>query len=166
MTNGANHTGTIHLGDLDQWTFQANAGDAISLAIGELTDDNNFTPWIRLRSPDGTQLGSGFGALAGYINVASAPLTGTYTVVVGDANGTGTGTYRLTLAKTPGAFVVPAADEGDPMTNSLHDALPIYLADLDQWTFQANAGDAISLAIGQLTDDNNFTPWIRLRSPD
>src|SRR5207302_1899706 len=56
------------------------------------------TPWIRLRSPDGAQLGSSFGTLAAYINVSSAPLTGTYTVLVatGDAGGTGTGTYRIT----------------------------------------------------------------------
>jgi alpha/beta superfamily hydrolase len=168
MTNGANHTGTIHLGDLDQWTFQANAGDAISLAIGEVTDNNNFTPWIRLRSPDGAQLGSGFGTLTGYINVGSAPLTGTYSVIVatGDAGGTGTGTYQLTLARSPGAFVVPAGDEGGPMTNGANHTGTIHLGDLDQWTFQANAGDAISLAIGELTDNNNFTPWIRLRSPD
>jgi hypothetical protein len=167
MTNGANHTGTIHLGDLDQWTFQANAGDAISLAIGELTDNNNFTPWIRLRSPDGAQLGSGFGTLTGYINVGSAPLTGIYSVVVatGDAGGTGTGSYRLTLARTPGVFVVPAGDEGGPLTVGANNNGAIHLGDLDQWTFQANAGDAISIAIAEIVDNNNFTPWIRLRSP-
>src|SRR4030095_118908 len=81
-TNGATHAGTIHLGDLDQWTFQANAGDAISLAMGEVTDNGSFAPYIRLRSPNGTQLGSSFGTLTAYIN-ASAPLAGTYTVLVG-----------------------------------------------------------------------------------
>src|SRR5947207_557188 len=96
MTNGANYSGTIHLGDLDQWSFQANAGDAISVAIGILTDNNTVAHSIRLRSPDGSQLGSSFGALAAYINVGSASLTGTYTLLVatGDAGGTGTGTDR------------------------------------------------------------------------
>src|SRR5207249_3874972 len=145
MSNGANYSGTIPLGDLDQWSFQANAGDAISVAIGELTDNNNFTPWIRLRSPDGSQLGSSFGGLAAYINVGSAPLTGTYTVLVatGDAGGTGTGTYRLTLAKTPGVFVVPSGDEGGPLKAGSNNNGAIHLGDLDQWTFRANAGEAI-----------------------
>src|SRR5437764_5509241 len=129
MTNGANYQGTIHLGDLDQWSFQENAGDAISVAIGELTDNNNFTPWIRLRSPDGAQLGSSFGALAAYINVGSAHLTGTYTVLVatGDAGGTGTGTYQLTLAKSPGAFIVPSGDDGGPINKGANYSGTIHL---------------------------------------
>ena len=167
MTNGANHTGAIPLADLDMWTFQANAGDAISVSIGELTDTGSFWPWIRLRSPTGAQLGSGYGALSGHINLASAPLTGTYTVLVAsaDSGSNGTGTYRLTLAKTPGAFVVPSGDEGGAMTNGANHTGAIHLADLDQWTFQANAGDAISLGIGEVTDTGSFWPWIRLRSP-
>src|SRR5438477_622070 len=142
MTNGANYPGTIHLGDLDQWSFQANAGEIVRAACRELTDNNNFTPWIRLRSTDGAQLGSSFGALAAYINVGSAPLTGIYTVLVatGDAGGTGTATYQLTLAKSPGAFVVPSGDDGGPMTNGANYSGTIHLGDLDQWSFQANAG--------------------------
>src|SRR5437764_887419 len=117
MTNGANYQGTIHLGDLDQWSFQANAGDAISVAIGELTDNNNFTLWIRLRSPDASLFPYTTLFRSAYINVGSAPLTGTYTVLVatGDAGGTGTGTYQLTLAKSPGAFVVPSGADGGPI---------------------------------------------------
>src|SRR5262247_3214613 len=93
LVNGDNATGAISLaGEIDTFTFDANAGDAISLAIGEMTDSNNlFTPWIRLRSPNSTQIGSGFGAQAGYINVASAPLTGTYTVLVASGDGSGVG---------------------------------------------------------------------------
>src|SRR5438067_1815753 len=121
-----------------------------------------------MRSPDGSQLGSSFGALAAYINVASAPLTGIYTVLVPPSYTLVpyTTLFRSTLAKSPGAFVVPAGDDGGPMTNGANYSGTIHLGDLDQWSFQANAGDAISVAIGELTDNNNFTPWIRLRSQD
>ena len=40
MTNGANHAGTIHVGDLDQWSFTAAAGDAVILRIGEVGGDS------------------------------------------------------------------------------------------------------------------------------
>ncbi|MCC7155820.1 MAG: RHS repeat protein, partial [Bryobacterales bacterium] len=168
MTNGENHAGAIHLGDLDMWTFQANAGDAITLSIGEVTDSGSFWPWIRLRSPTGAQIGSGYGALTGHIDVAAAPLTGTYTLVVAsaDSGSNGTGTYRLTLAKTPGNFVVPSGDEGGAMTNGANHTGAIHLGDLDQWTFQANAGDAISVSIGETADNGSFWPWIRLRAPN
>ncbi|MCC7377584.1 MAG: hypothetical protein IT581_23185, partial [Verrucomicrobiales bacterium] len=173
LTNGDNHSGSILApGEVDSWTFQASAGNAISVSIGELTDTSNgsFLPRIRLRAPDGAQLAASWGHLTGHITVASAPQTGTYTVLVdtGDGPGNGTGTYRLTLALTPGAFVVPGGDEGGPMTNVANHTGTIHVGDLDQWTFQANTGNAISVSIGELTDTSNgsFLPFIRLRAPD
>ena len=87
MTPGLNHPGRIVLGDLDPWTFTANKNDAIVLNIGEPIEgevDPGFYPWIRLFGPDGALLGSQSGARAAQIN-ETAPLTGTYTVVVTSA---------------------------------------------------------------------------------
>ena len=42
LTNGATHTGEIVKGDLDVWTFTANAGDRIGMHIGEITDSERF----------------------------------------------------------------------------------------------------------------------------
>ena len=39
MTNGADHLGTIYVGDLDQWSFQANQNDLIALSVGEILPD-------------------------------------------------------------------------------------------------------------------------------
>jgi hypothetical protein len=105
LTNGANQTGSIQQGDLDLWSFSATAGDAISVSIGELTDANGqFWPWIRLRAPNGNQLGFSSGDVAAQINV-TAPTTGLYTVVVGTivSNGvrSGAGTYQLVLTNVP-----------------------------------------------------------------
>jgi len=175
MTNGENHTGHIHVGDLDLWSFEANIGDAIALSIGEIlpagVPDPDYRPWIRLRSPSGEQLGNTDGYLTARINVLSAPLTGTYTVIVGTGQGgyDNEGDYRLILALTPGTFVVPDGDEGGAMANGANHTGHIDVGDIDIWSFTANIGDAISLSIGEVLPtglpDPDFRPWIRLRSP-
>jgi hypothetical protein len=171
FVNGANHPGIIHLGDLDQWTFTAAQGDAISVSIGEVFPteiDPGFNPWIRLRGPDGTQLDTAQGPLAARLDV-NAPLTGTYTVVVASFTVAPTGNYRLTMAKTPGAFVVPEGDEGGPMSNGVAHPGVIHLGDLDQWTFSAAQGASLTVSIGEVfpgETDPGFNPWIRLRGPN
>ena len=170
LVNGASQTGTITLGDLDIWTFQASAGSSLSVSIAEVKESSPaFYPWIRLRRPDGVELGRATGDLISQIN-ATAPTTGTYTVVVGSGTFnniyTGTGTYRLTLANAPGPMTVSGDDQGGAMTNGANHTGSIPLGDLDMWTFQANAGDAITIGIGETKQDTaNFFPWIRLRSP-
>jgi len=63
-----------------------------------------FQPWIRLVSPTGVLLGNSIGASAAQIT-ATAPTSGTYTVIVGTNDGTvsarnnDTGSYLLTLTR-------------------------------------------------------------------
>ena len=170
MTNGATHTGTIGIGDVDPWTFQAAANDNITLSIGEIiTSVDNFVPWIRLRGPDGTLVGADWNSTSAKIDV-SAPLTGTYTVVV--ANNTtfpdGPGRYVLTLVKSPGPYAISPGDEGGPMTNGATHTGAIGIGDVDAWTFQAAQNDGITISIGEVIAavDPHFIPWIRLRGPD
>ena len=166
MTNGSNHTGDIHIGDLDAYTFTATAGEAIMLGVGEVGADSAFVPWIRLRSPTGQNLGSESGVLATQIE-ALATVTGTYTVIVasGDAGLDGAGGYTLTLAKSPGAITISGGDEGGPMTNGSNHVGSIHIGDLDAWTFTATAGEAIMIGVGETGIPTAFSPWIRLRSP-
>jgi hypothetical protein len=173
MTNGANHAGVIHIGDLDQWSFHANKDDTIALSIGEVLVsevDPGFVPWIRLYGPTGALVGfEDWGDLVAQIT-ATAPLTGTYTVLVAsnDGGNDATGQYRLTLAKIPGAFVVPVGDEGGAMTNGANHAGIIHTGDLDQWTFQAVQGNSIVVSISEVLEgeiDPGFFPWIRLFGP-
>src|SRR5947207_2098244 len=108
-----------------------------------------FQPWIRLVSPTGVLLGNGIGTSAVQI-AATAPTSGTYTVIVGTNDGTvsarnnDTGSYLLTLAKGPGVFATSAGDEGGDLTNGATQAGTIYLGDLDQWSFTATQGDYIA----------------------
>src|SRR5439155_1739322 len=84
MTDGATNAGTIYLGDLDTWTFTATQGDYIALSMGTVAPASaHFAPWIRLVSPTGVVLRNGAtGQGAGNI-AATAPTSGTYTVIVG-----------------------------------------------------------------------------------
>src|SRR5205823_5520885 len=128
-------------------------------------------PWIRLVSPTGVLLGNGIGTSAVQI-AATAPTSGTYTVIVGTNDGTvsarndDTGSYLLTLAKGPGTFATSTGDEGGAMTNGATHAGTIYLGDLDQWSFTATQGDYIALSMGEVAPATaGFQPWIRLVSP-
>jgi hypothetical protein len=172
MTNGANHAGIIPAGDLDMWSFTANKGDAIALSIGEVAVsevDPGFAPWIRLFGPDGALINSRSGLLSAEID-AAAPLTGSYTVVVGSFSvNPEPGHYSLTFVKVPGAFVVPDGDEGGAVTNGWNHAGVIPTGDLDTWTFAAAKGDAIAVSVGEVFAsevDPGFSPWIRLFGPD
>ena len=55
--------GTISVGDLDAWSFSANAGDSVVVRVGQLTTAGYFNPWLRIYGPDGALVGSG--AIAG-----------------------------------------------------------------------------------------------------
>jgi hypothetical protein len=165
LVNGTNHQGTIDLGDLDLWTITANAGDRITVQIAELTGGAGFTPMIELFSPNGARLGVVSNTLAARLDI-QAGASATYTVLVSDANQTGVGTYRLRLAQTPGAFVVPAGDEGGALVNGTNHSGTIDLGDLDLWTFTANEGDRFVLQLGELSGGASFTPRIELFAPD
>jgi hypothetical protein len=57
LVNGARATGFIAApGALDQWTFSANAGDAIVVRMGEAVAGSPRKPRVRLYGPDATLL--------------------------------------------------------------------------------------------------------------
>jgi trimeric autotransporter adhesin len=168
LTNGAIHTGQIIQGDLDVWTFNATAGQRIGVHIGEIADTDDFRPWIRVWAPNNVNLGSAFGTDATALSDIIAPVTGTYLVLVASADSgfDGTGTYRLTMTKTPGPITVSEEDQGGPLTNGALHAGEIVQGDLDVWTFVATAGQRIAVHIGEVTDTDDFRPWIRVWAPN
>ena len=86
-------------------------------------------------------------------------------MIVAIANQKG-GSYRLTLAQTPGAFVVPAGDEGGALTTGVNHEGTIHVGDLDQWTFTAAVGETIALSLTETGVATDFLPWLRLRGPN
>lgn len=167
LTNGWTHTGTISpAGDSDSWTFSASTGDRIVLRVGEITQTGSFSPRIRLSTPNAVQQAVASGTVAAEISV-TATNTGTFTVIVDDVvSTTATGTYRLTLAKSPGAISVAPGDEGGPLTNGVMHTGTLDVGDLDVWTLTATNGDTLTLAIGETVAGSSLTPALWLYGPD
>src|SRR2546425_1083869 len=120
-----------------------------------------FAPWIRLVSPTGVLLGNSFTQTGASNIAATAPTSGTYTVIIGSYVAgfyNGTGSYRLALAKGPGAVEVSTGDEGGPMTDGATNAGSIYQGDFDTWTFTATQGDYIALSVGTETQSSLMIP--------
>jgi regulator of RNase E activity RraB len=168
ITNGGIHTGEILQGDVDTWTFDANAGDRIAVHVGEITDPDDFRPWIRLWTPAGGTLGSESGLGAAQIGDVIAPVTGRYIVVVStfDSGYDGTGTYRLNTVRTPGPVIVSGGDQGGTLTNGGIQTGEIVRGDIDIWTFSATSGERLAVHIGEITDTADFRPWIRVWAPN
>src|SRR2546428_298002 len=170
MTDGATYAGNIYQGDFDTWTFTATQGDYIALSMGAVSPISaHFAPWIRLVSPTGALLGNSSTGQGASDIAATAPTSGTYTVIVASyLSGyfDGTGSYLLTLAQGPGAVVVSNGDEGGPMTNGATYAGNIYQGDFDTWTFTATLfNDTAPTKISALPLPAPLPIWIRLVSP-
>ncbi|MGE0360752.1 MAG: beta strand repeat-containing protein [Vicinamibacterales bacterium] len=167
LANGANHAGAITIGDLDMWSFTAQQGDSIGLSIGQVTETATFNPWLRVYGPSGQLVGAESASVVAQLDLA-APATGTYVVVIGtgDVGNEGLGTYVLTLAQVPGAFVVTGGDEGGAVATGATVNAAITIGDLDLWTFFAVQGAALSATMTELSSADTFNPWIRLRGPD
>ena len=108
------------------------------------------------------------GTDAAVIDGIAAPVTGTYLVLVAsfDSVFDGTGTYRLTMTHTPGPITVSPGDQGGPLTTGATHTGEIIKGDLDVWTFTATVGDRIGIHIGEITDNDDFRPWIWLWAPN
>jgi hypothetical protein len=71
-------TGTISYGGgMNTYTVSANAGDDMQIRMG-----SGYNPDLILFGPDGTELARNSSANIGIIS-ATAPVTGTYTVIAG-----------------------------------------------------------------------------------
>src|SRR2546428_532402 len=132
---------TIYQGDFDTWTFTATQGDYIALSVGTVTQTTaHFAPWIRLVSPTGVLLGNSFTQTGASNIAATAPTSGTYTVIIGSYVGgfyDGTGSYRLTLAQGPGAVEVSTVFERvrRPPGSTIFPCTSLF--GFDTWTFTA-----------------------------
>lgn len=166
LVNGAIHTGTVVRGDVDTWTVTLTAGQRIAVHLGEVTDTSgDFTPWLRVWAPSGTDA-TNWGAAATRLEVVAAE-TGVYTVLVAsnDSGMDGTGQYRLEVDYSPGPFPPSAGDHGGSVSLGVPVAGQIVRGDVDGWTVSAVAGQTLRVTITETADGSgDFTPWIRVWS--
>lgn len=170
LDNGGNHDGTILIGDLDAWSFAADAGNSAVLRVADLGGANSFATWLRLYDSTGTLILEATGSSPTVRELALMPTnSGMFTLLIGDSafpGLNGTGTYQCRLVKFPGAFVVPTGDEGGPMTNGFLHLGTNDLGDLDVWSFQVCRASFVSLTCEELTDGGSFAPHLRVYGAD
>jgi hypothetical protein len=164
LTNGGNHNGTTEIGDEDAWTVYANAGDFVGLRCGELSGTTYYYPYIRVFGPNGAPIASDWDYSDAIINF-NATISGTYTVVVGTYDEGETGTYCLRIIRVPGTIIIPPGDEGGALTNGLAFTGTTLIGDEDPWTFNAWAGDTVTLRCLETSGTSYYYPRISVYGP-
>src|SRR5205807_1343221 len=139
-------------------------GDYIALSVGTVTQATaHFAPWKIGRAPSRVRVGNRYTQTGVSKIAATAPTSGTYTVIIGSYVGgfyVETGSYRLTLAQGPGAVDVSAGDECGLMTDGATKPGCIDQGDFDTSTLTATQGDYIALSVGTVTQTTaHFAPW-------
>lgn len=161
LTNGGVHHGSIPVGDLDVWSFEAQAGEQLFLRIGT----TNISPRLRLFGPDGAiavSVTGPFTSSRAAMIQHRVTTTGRYLVAV-TANFLNTsGGYHLRLARLPEPFVVSDEDEGGALNNGMAHAGLLPSGDFDLWSFAGSNGDTVVLRAGTV----GVNPRLRLYDPD
>jgi hypothetical protein len=159
LINGAAHSATNALGDIDLWTFTANAGDRVALRVGAST----FRPSLTVYDPDGLLINTAGGVSASRdANIfLTATNAGAYTVIMESFYHSFAGPYTLHLARFPGAFVVSPGDQGGALTGGASQDGVIELGDQDVWQFAVCRDENIRLQCRKLTA-TNFNPRLQL----
>ncbi len=159
LTSGLAHPGTNSLGDLDLWSFSANAGDNLALRMGS----PDYRPLLSLYGPNGALIQTASGASSAHRDASIFVLatnSGVFTVVAQSYYNNGTGPYALSFGQFPGTHMVSPGDEGGPLTNAASQDATLALGDLDLWSFMACKGFSFTLICQKLS--GVFTPRLRL----
>jgi lipid-binding SYLF domain-containing protein len=171
LLNATDVTGTIAFGtpitvtttvpgQNARYTFSAAAGQQISLTLTNITYTGCISLATSILKPDGSSLGSTSlcGGTSGFIDSMTAPVAGTYTVLV-DPGGTGTGSVTLllnTFSDLSGTITI-----GTPLTVTTTGA-----GQNARYTFSATAGQQISLTLTNVTYTGCISLATSILKPD
>lgn len=145
-------------GEVDDYTFDANAGDAIVAGLSR--DGSAIEPRLRILSPTSAVLHDEINTF-GLDHVLAAPVSGTYTLRVSESGDNETGAYAVSLARLPG----PQTSDGDdgPLTSGQSYLGGITLSDIDVFTFTATAGEKITMGLSRV--GSSIEPTLDVFSP-
>ncbi len=138
--------------EVDSYTVSMQAGKTLMVALGQ-TATNSFQPQVKLFDPSNNLVRTDTNAVGVYYQVTAAS-TGTYTLKVGDATASHTGSYQLTVF-TPGTNF-SYGEEGAEAESGRRRAATIAPGDLDVWTITTTAGQFISAEIAANSNGENI----------
>ncbi len=163
VTFGQTLTGVIgSAAESNTYTFSATANDEVDFTLST-TSGGTLSPKIRLYNSAGTLVNSA----ANYncsgstleMNTVTLPVTGTYTVLVGDCGDTNTGDYEIYTQRTDNRPEPIALLFGHAQIGTIGS-----VAQSNTYTFSANAKDIAYFTLS--TTSGGLSPKIRLYNPD
>jgi lysophospholipase L1-like esterase len=157
LVNGGVRPEQITLGDLDTYTFFANAGETVAVTAAKTS--GTLAPYVQLFAPNGSRVASDFNSLVASIQHV-VTVGGPYTVLVSDGTSgrAQTGAYEARLARMPGA------NEHGALVNGGVRPEQITLGDLDTYTFFANAGETVAVSAAKTS--GTLAPYVQLFAPN
>lgn len=159
LTYGMSVTGLLMNRSGDEWTFEGQEGDVISILMSSLALDS----YLELYDPNGDLIeeddDSG-GGLQALIEGVELEMDGTYTIVARTFAGQRRGEYTLILIEGEEFSGLPAGtiEIGDTIEGTLPPGTE------QIYTFMGNAGDEVTIELD--SDDLTMDPYVELRSPD
>jgi hypothetical protein len=152
-------SGLIHLGDdvihgdsilapteLDSYSFQGSAGEVVEIPFVVTSGFNGTAARATLFSPTLVNLGS---FNTNTLIEFTLPETGLYTMDVGAANGTSTGSYNIGFERRVNRSLEPDRDPESPPL-ACGQVIPGSIGsggEIDYYRFEASAGDTIELTL-------------------
>ncbi len=157
---GQTQTGDIRAAaQSNTYTFVANANDEIDFTM--TTTSGSLSPKIRLYEPNGILLDQ---AWNGYCQgstlemMTKLPVSGTYTVLVGDCSDTNTGSYNLYAQRTnnpSGAAILPFGPAGSNLIGLAAQSIT--------YIFSGSKNEVVDFTVA--TTSGALSPKIRLYKP-
>jgi hypothetical protein len=159
LASGQSATGTFTpRADLDVFTFDGTTGDRVVITTADYTSNSTQTE-IYLYPPDGGEAeASSLGGFASHQLETRLLQTGTYRIVVHDANLDGEGSYAVSLAKIPGGTSAPGDADGGALTSGMTRTGTLTpRADTDLFTFEGTAGERVVITTADFVNYNTQT---------
>ncbi len=174
---GEYKTGCLRQGESKSYTFDADAGDVVTILIGDVNDPfprsaaSGFWPRVELIEPNGVRTWE-WGYDSAEINTKEIAESGTYLIIASEHKGTVAGCYGLSMVKNPGTYVNDPEDDPVPILPDDYKSGYIAEGDLDGYAFYANAGDVVTILMSDINDPfpvsmaSGFWPQVELIEPD
>jgi hypothetical protein len=161
LVSGVTKSADLTAGDIDTYTFQATAGNGITLNLASTR--LNYAVEVDVFAPNGVLVydGPATGGTGYDLLLNSFTQTGLYTVVVKSANGGDIGTYNMTYVKVPATHTLPVGEGALTSGQTLSGALNP--SDIDVYTFNVVPGNAVKLDIARTT--TTFMPEVNIFDP-
>jgi hypothetical protein len=163
---GQTQTGSVASSALDNsYVFAGSANDMFDFTM----QTSGLSPRIRLYNPDGTVLvdtanrfanGACAGGSVWEADTVKLPVTGTYTLLVGDCSDTNTGSYVIYGQRTNSPFgPSPMVWGGSTLSGAITSA-----TQNNTYTFGGTANNSIDMTM--TATSGSLSPRIRLYNPD